>query len=125
MAKRSADNVKAGVFVLATLAIAVAITITLAGARELLSPAHIYVVRFTLAEGVAGIQPGAKVLVGGWERGTVRQVAYDDPETPTAIEVRIGIDPKLAVYSDADGNALHVRRADHAVYIGGSAPAES
>ncbi|MHC4077802.1 MAG: biotin carboxylase N-terminal domain-containing protein, partial [Planctomycetota bacterium] len=31
----------------------------------------------------------------------------------------------VAVYSDADRNALHVRRADHAVYIGGSAPAES
>jgi ABC-type transporter Mla subunit MlaD len=101
MAKRSADNVKAGVFVLLTLAIAVAITITLAGARELLTPAHIYVVRFSLAEGVAGLQPGAKVLVGGWERGTVRQVAYDDPQMPTAIEVRIGIDPKLAVYTDA------------------------
>ncbi|MHC4852514.1 MAG: biotin carboxylase N-terminal domain-containing protein, partial [Planctomycetota bacterium] len=31
----------------------------------------------------------------------------------------------VAVYSDADRNALHVRRADHAVHIGGSAPAES
>ncbi len=31
----------------------------------------------------------------------------------------------VAVYSDADRNALHVRRADLAVHIGGSAPAES
>jgi len=31
----------------------------------------------------------------------------------------------VAVYSDADRNALHVRRADHAVHIGPSSPAES
>lgn len=31
----------------------------------------------------------------------------------------------VAVYSDADANALHVQMADEAVHIGGSAPAES
>jgi len=31
----------------------------------------------------------------------------------------------VAVYSDADRNALHVRRADRAVHLGGSLPAES
>ncbi len=31
----------------------------------------------------------------------------------------------VAVYSDADRSALHVRRADRAVHIGGSAPSES
>lgn len=101
MGKRTADNVKAGVFVLLTLAVAVAITITLAGARELLTPANIYLVRFSLDEGVAGLKPGAKVLVGGRECGTVRSLAYDDEERPTAIDVRIGIQPSLRVYSDA------------------------
>ncbi|PJF21160.1 MAG: pyruvate carboxylase subunit A, partial [Phototrophicales bacterium] len=33
--------------------------------------------------------------------------------------------PTVAVYSDADRTALHVRYADEAVYIGGSRPAES
>ncbi|MEM7279282.1 MAG: biotin carboxylase N-terminal domain-containing protein, partial [Pseudomonadota bacterium] len=31
----------------------------------------------------------------------------------------------VAVYSDADANALHVQMADDAVHIGGSAPAQS
>ncbi len=31
----------------------------------------------------------------------------------------------VAVYSDADRTALHVRRADHAVHLGGSKPSES
>ena len=31
----------------------------------------------------------------------------------------------VAVYSDADANAMHVRCADEAVHIGGAAPSES
>ena len=37
---------------------------------------------------------------------------------------RLGI-RTVAVYSDADANAQHVRQADEAVHIGGSPPAES
>lgn len=37
---------------------------------------------------------------------------------------RLGIET-VAVYSDADARARHVRLADHAVHIGGSRPAES
>jgi len=37
---------------------------------------------------------------------------------------RLGI-PTVAVYSDADANALHVRQADEAVHIGGNASSES
>ena len=37
---------------------------------------------------------------------------------------RLGIST-VAVYSDADANALHVRQADEALHIGGSAPAQS
>ena len=40
----------------------------------------------------------------------------------TAKKLGIGT---VAVYSDADSNALHVQMADEAVHIGGSAPADS
>ena len=40
----------------------------------------------------------------------------------TAQEMGIGT---VAVYSDADRTALHVRKASHAEYIGNSAPSES
>ena len=33
--------------------------------------------------------------------------------------------PTVAVYSDADRHALHVRHADEAVFLGGSSPSES
>lgn len=95
------NNVVAGLFLTASIVLAVAIAFTLSDVRDKIGSRNEYVCRFPTSVGVAGLQPGADVTFGGLIVGKVRGInehTRRDPET--GIEVTEALDVVVAVRSD-------------------------
>lgn len=94
---QSSHNVKAGVFVLVSLALAVGIVVTLAGGPRVFERTSRYIVRFSLEEGAAGLVQGSEVHVGGRRVGDVTSVslAYPEDGPPVGVDVSIAIDARI------------------------------
>jgi ABC-type transporter Mla subunit MlaD len=107
MASRSVSrtNVIAGVFVLASAVLAVAISVWVSGAQENLKPRTRYVIRFPIEQGAHGIKAGSNVNLGGQKVGHVTRVEFFRPagpgSVPQAVDVKVVIDADLQLYEDA------------------------
>ena len=105
MAGREQSNaVRAGVFVVSSVLLAVFIIVVLSGLRELLKPANSYIVRFDLAVGAQGLSEGSEVRIGGQKVGRVTSVqfTYDgDDGMPTSVDVKIRIPRRLRLHEGA------------------------
>lgn len=100
----SSNNIKAGAFVLASIVLAVTIVITLAGLASKLQPSTPYVVRFSLADGAAGLEEGSEVRLGGRPIGAVASIGFWSPAgaaQPEAVDVAIRVRDRHELYSDA------------------------
>ncbi|MEM9374473.1 MAG: MlaD family protein, partial [Planctomycetota bacterium] len=97
------NNVLAGVFVIASLLLAVAIAFVLGDMLDAFGSKRDYIVRFPTEVGVAGLQPGADVTFAGLSVGRVESIEPHKPEgeTATAMDVRIAIDTRIVLYEDA------------------------
>jgi ABC-type transporter Mla subunit MlaD len=104
-ASRRSENIRAGIFVLASITLAFFIILTLAGVRQRLAPAKTYIVRYSLAEGATGLQEGSEVRVGGRNIGIVSAVRLtgDNPEAPSNVDVTIRVSKDILFHSDAVG----------------------
>lgn len=102
MAKRSSkNNVLAGLFVLVSIILAVAVVIVLADAGEALEPTRRYTIRFTIAEGAIGLASGSPVTLGGQKVGRVSDIEFTGGDQPEAIDVEIRIRKGLLLHTDA------------------------
>lgn len=109
MAGREQSNaVRAGLFVVVSVLLAVFIIVVLSGVREKLKPATAYTVRFDLAVGAQGLSEGSEVRVGGQKVGQVSSVRFTAPGAedgsdamPTSVDVRIRIPRKLRLHEGA------------------------
>jgi ABC-type transporter Mla subunit MlaD len=107
MASRSVSrtNVIAGVFVLASALLAVAISVWVSGAQENLRPRTRYIIRFAIDQGAHGIKAGSSVNLGGQKVGHVTGVEFYRPggkgAPPQAVDVSVVIDSDLQLYEDA------------------------
>jgi ABC-type transporter Mla subunit MlaD len=113
------NNVKAGVFVVASIALLMGITITLTGAGDWFSSKKTYVVRFDLADGAMGLKNGSEIRVGGQTVGKVVAVSYSRP--PKSREVSEPASPAAAPAAGGLTVPRHVYvtvevRADIALY---------
>ncbi len=97
---RSANAVRAGVFVIATIVIAVAVVVTLAGLTSRLHPTTRYTVRFSLTDGAAGLEMDSAVRLGGRDIGRVVGVRFESAADGdvTGILVEIAINDDLVVH---------------------------
>ena len=99
---RSRNNLKAGIFVVAGLALAFAVIVLVGDAGRFLAARNNYVLRFGMDMGVEGLVPGSPVKIGGLAAGRVTSVRpeLDDARVVGAL-VGVELDRNLALYSDA------------------------
>jgi len=107
MSLRSAgrNNILAGLFLLAGIVLAVAVSVVLSGAADAFSRTKHYTVLFSMAEGAAGIKPGSMVLLGGQAIGKVRAVSFRSdagPPGPRDIAVEIAVLGDFTFYTNAE-----------------------
>ena len=101
------NNFKAGIFTILALALAFTTLIVLNGeaVQQLFGKYNRYSIRFDLYDGVAGLDSGSEVRVGGLTRGRVTAINLvgldpKDSQTPEAI-VEIEVDKKIELWSNA------------------------
>lgn len=91
----SLNSIRAGIFVGTSLLLLGAIAFVLS--KTDFSGKHEYVIRFTTTEGVAGLNVGSDVRVGGMLAGKVEAVTPDLPKDGGALQF---IDVKISLNSD-------------------------
>ncbi len=82
-------SVLAGLFLLGSVALAIAIAFSLSGGLEMLSPAQTFAIRFPMSEGAPGVKKGSSVTLGGQQVGKVVRVAFDDHANNVLVWVRV------------------------------------
>jgi ABC-type transporter Mla subunit MlaD len=97
----SKNNVIAGAFLVASLVLAIFVSAIVSGARERLIPTREYVVRFTLAEGAAGLKAGSKVTLGGFKVGRVKDIAVVTTPDQPALDARILVRSGITLFENA------------------------
>jgi ABC-type transporter Mla subunit MlaD len=101
-AQERSNAVKAGAFVIATIAVAVSAILILAGVPEKLRPVHRYVVAFDLREGAAGLQLDSPVRIGGRDVGRVVGITFERENGNVAgVLVEIAVDEDITLYEGA------------------------
>jgi phospholipid/cholesterol/gamma-HCH transport system substrate-binding protein len=98
-------NILAGVFVVASLVLAVAIAVVLGDVLGGLGSKHEYTVRFPTSVGVTGLQPGSEVTFAGMPVGQVVSITPHQPDGPAvparSIDVVIAVDSRFTLHEDA------------------------
>jgi ABC-type transporter Mla subunit MlaD len=99
------NNVLAGVFVIASLILAVAIAVVLGDVLGNIGRKNAYVVRFPTEIGVTGLESGAEVTFAGLPVGRVTGIEprrSGGPDTPAdAMDVTVLVDARITLYEDA------------------------
>jgi len=99
------NNVLAGVFVVASLALAITIAFILGDILDAFGSKRQYTVRFPTAVGVGGLQPGADITFAGLPVGQVKSITPyrpgGDNTAAEAMDVRIAVDARVLLYEDA------------------------
>jgi ABC-type transporter Mla subunit MlaD len=97
----SKNNVIAGAFLVVSLVLAIAVSVVISGAQERLIPSKEYLVRFTLADGAAGLKPGSKVSLGGLNVGRVTDLSIVQTPGEPLLEARIRVRTSVTLFENA------------------------
>jgi ABC-type transporter Mla subunit MlaD len=88
-------SVLAGLFLLGSVVLFIAIAFSLTSAMEFLKPAHKFVVKFPVAQGAPGVKAGNSVTLGGQIVGRVTGVEFDPATENVLVAIRIAAEHKL------------------------------
>jgi ABC-type transporter Mla subunit MlaD len=102
---RMRNNVRAGVFVLVTLLLIMAVIFLLGDVKQYFAAPRSYVVTYPVESGVKNLSQGSVVRVGGINMGRVSSVRLITPEAPDAparmIEVSFTLSRDVHLFSNA------------------------
>lgn len=98
----SKNNVIAGLFVVASMILAIAISVAVSGLTKRLGSFQGYTVRFPLSLGASGLKPGSLVTLGGQEVGRVTTLAFlREGGRATAVDVSILVKSDIQLYKNS------------------------
>lgn len=99
---RERNNLKAGLFIIISAALIVAIIIAIKGAGAIFLREVTHRVVFTLKDDVGGLAVGDPVRLGGVQVGSVRSIAFDEPGNgQPKIVVVFSVPDRFALHDDA------------------------
>jgi len=101
-ARDNENNVRAGLFVVLSVLLGFVVIVVLSGVAERLKPRDAYTVRFDLATGAMGLEPGSLVMVGGRPVGRVTAIRLrtePDADAPASIDASIAVDRSVRFYA--------------------------
>jgi ABC-type transporter Mla subunit MlaD len=109
---RQRNALRAGIFMVASVALVVFVVIAISGAAKFTQRFSTYGVRFTLQDDVGGLRPGDDVRLGGLKVGSVRDIVIRTQGTPELIvyidlpsKYPIGADARVAIEKSITGSA--------------------
>ena len=98
------NALKAGLFIVTSIALGVIVLIAVKGAGSLLVAKHDVKVAFVLTENLGGLKIGYLVRVGGYEEGRVRNIQYFVSDSDIKVphfQVVFSLPTKYELHTDA------------------------
>ena len=100
--KKERNDLKAGIFILVSLMLIVAVIIAIKGIGRILEPSQEATVVFSLSDDIGGLRAGGDVRIGGLKVGVVRDIELVEPagEAPRIV-VRCSLPARFQIRNDA------------------------
>src|SRR5437763_799465 len=89
--KKDRNALKSGLFMLLTVAAAIAVVIAIKGLETWSQPKELRAVSFSLQDDVGGLQIGDDVRVGGYKVGTVKEISVLGAEEASTEPKRVRV----------------------------------
>jgi phospholipid/cholesterol/gamma-HCH transport system substrate-binding protein len=101
--KKERNDLKAGLFIVVSLVLIVAVIVGIKGIGRLIEPSQTATVTFKLSDDLGGLREGDDVRIGGFKVGVVRDIALVDQPAGTKpyIVVHCSIPLKFQIKKDA------------------------
>src|SRR4051812_43686947 len=95
------NALKAGIFIVASLGLIIAIVIGIKGVKRFTEPAQKHQVRFKLSDDIGGLADGDPVRIGGAAVGSVREINLETEGSNPGIVITFAIPRRYTVHDDA------------------------
>jgi ABC-type transporter Mla subunit MlaD len=95
------NSLKAGLFIVVSVGLIIAIVIGIKGLRRFVEPVQKHQVRFALADDIGGLANGDPVRIGGASVGTVREIELETESESPGIVITFAIPQKFKIHRDA------------------------
>ncbi len=100
--KSERNDLKAGLFIVVSIALMIAVVVAIKGASHFLQPMTVHSVRFSLADNVGGLAQGDPVRIGGAKVGSIQDIVIDAESEQPGIVVKFEIPKRFQLHKNAE-----------------------